>query len=98
MLIVLPTTAPFQTVTLAELFGVTIHAAPVTESDMTVTSVTRGTEVSTLPATDGAEGRIEVESRSPNTIAWRDSRQNLFEEPHVFIIPPVTQATPILRI
>jgi len=77
-LIVLPTTAPFQTLSLADFLGVRrVEAATVphvplavsltrqrTLSQVPLVSARKESDISVVPPPDGSEGRLKIESKS----------------------------------
>lgn len=70
VLIVLPVTAPFQTVGLADLlFG---HAGSVVRmlSNVRLSSGANDSAFSTVPVFDGTEGRLKLQSQTANEI-WK---------------------------
>jgi hypothetical protein len=68
ILIVLPTTAPFQTVSFTELFGALRAVVAGSVSQVPLVSTTKETAVSIVPPLDGTEGRIRNESQSSSLL------------------------------
>jgi len=74
ILIVLPTTAPFQTVSFTELFGALRAAVAGCVSQVPLVSATKETAVSIVPPLDGTEGRLKNESRASSSLGAMDMR------------------------
>jgi len=100
VLIVLPTTAPFQTVTLSDLFGQRLSSSAATAPDIPLVSTSRDAAVSIVPPVDHTESRLRVDSHASadtSVRAW-------FELPYAPLSPDDThsvvpsQQSTILRV
>jgi hypothetical protein len=99
VLIVLPITAPFQTVRLVELLRGNTQRRVGVDANVSFVSSFQDTAFSTVPLLDGTEGRLKLESRSVNE-TWNGPHFRLVVLPH-WCMPLAArgeQAVTILRL
>jgi hypothetical protein len=98
VLITLPITEPFQTVSLSELLMSAAHSMALA-ANATVVAAPRDTAVSVVPPVDQTEGRLKVESRS-TAEKWQspDFHQAIIQSGVVQTQPCADQSTPVLRL
>jgi hypothetical protein len=98
LLIVLPLTEPFQTVSLSELLASVVHAGAAAATAPIVVA-TKDTGVSVVPPTDQTEGRLKVESRS-TAEKWKspDCHRSIFQTPLLQNAERADQSATVLRL
>jgi len=98
VLIVLPITEPFQTVSLPELVAPVAHAGAAA-TPAPLVARTKDTAVSVVPSVDQTEGRLKVESRSVGE-KWKspDFQQSFVQTPVIHTEQPTDQSVGVLRL
>jgi len=99
VLIVLPTTAPFQSVSFRELLGCRTHRGVESAPNVSFGDAVRGTAVSTIPASENSEGRLRGASQAIDPRADATSpRWTALPVPAVVIEAGPSQRPAVLRL